>query len=215
MNYFLPLAVMACLTTLPALAQGTRADYERANNLRQRVGGKVFRASVKPNWIEGTDRFWYRNDLPEGKREFLLVDPAGPSKKPAFDHARMAEALAKTLGKPVEAEKLPVERIAFVPGKSALLLQVQDKTYSCDLTTYTLQPEKTPLGQANPLYPAAPPFTSRDGGEETTLTFINRTEGEVALFWIDTEGQRHPYGTLPPGESRDMHTYAQHLWLVV
>src|SRR5579859_5694969 len=99
------IAILPSLT-LAAWAQGTREDYARANSLRERVVGKVFRASVTPHWIGESDRFWYRNDLPEGRREFVLVDPVKPSKGPAFDSARMAAALSKALGKKVEVDRL-------------------------------------------------------------------------------------------------------------
>src|SRR5213595_3466878 len=67
----------SCLLTSSASAQGTRSDYERANTLRRRLEGTVFRARVTPHWYAGGARFWYRNDLPGGEREFIRVDAAG------------------------------------------------------------------------------------------------------------------------------------------
>src|SRR5262249_38360031 len=124
------LFVAASYVMLPiiATAQGTHADYERANTLGKTVTGKIFRASVKPNWIDADSRFWYRNDLPDGKREFWLVDPAVPARKPAFDHSRMAATLTKLLGKPITADKLPIEHIAFTQGKAEVQVQVREKT---------------------------------------------------------------------------------------
>ncbi|HZO89460.1 MAG TPA: DPP IV N-terminal domain-containing protein [Chthonomonadaceae bacterium] len=196
-----------------ACSQGTAADYERADTLAQRVGGKVYRAAVKPNWIDG-ERFWYRNDLPGGRREFVLVDPASASKKPAFDHARLAEALSKALGRKIEAERLPVERIAFPAGRTEMLAQVGDKTYAVDLPSYAVHEAAEVLGQAKPLAPGEAPDASRSGGAETRLTFVNRTATELSLYWIDTDGHRAPYGTLPAGGRREQHTYAGHVWLV-
>ncbi len=56
------------------LAQGTKADYERALAYRQKMANKVTRAKVEPNWFENGDKFWYRNDLAGGKKEFAIVD---------------------------------------------------------------------------------------------------------------------------------------------
>ncbi len=208
----LPMALFMTLT-LPALAQGTRRDYERAESLIQRVAGKVFRAAVKPNWIGDSDRFWYRNDLPEGHREFILVDPAKPEKRPAFDHARLAAALSQALGKKVEAERLPVEHIAFDADKPILRVQVLDKTYACDLTTYELHESTEPLGRVSPLAPDAAPARSRTSDTNTVLTFLNHAGADVMLFWLDTEGQRHEYATLRDGEKREQPTYVGHVWL--
>ncbi len=211
------LIVAAACLALPviACAQGTRADYERANTLGRIVAGKVYRSSVTPNWIGRSDRFWYRNDLSGGRREFILVDPAVPSKKPAFDHARLAAALTKVLGKPVAADMLPVDHIAFTEDKPELQVQVREKTYACDLNSYELHEASGVLGRATPLALFAAPRASRTGGEETQLGFLNKTDQEVALYWLDTDGQRKEYGTLKPGETRQQHTYVGHVWLVI
>ena len=210
-----PLMVMLLMAIVsPLHAQGTRTDYDRANSFGQFINGKVIRASVKPNWIAGTDRFWYRNDLAGGQREFLLVDPVAATRKPAFDHARVAAGLTKILGHEVTGEHLPVDRIAFVSGRPALLLQVREKSYTCDLNTYEIKPATDALGQATPISPAAMPHRSTGGAEETSLTFLNKTATDVSLFWVDSEGQRHDYGVLRNGEARDVHTYVGHLWLI-
>jgi hypothetical protein len=60
-----------------AVAQGTRADYERALNLLKTTANKVFRQRVTPNWLADNSRFWYRNDLSEEKHEFILVNAMG------------------------------------------------------------------------------------------------------------------------------------------
>ncbi len=70
-----PLALCLFLLGSPsAFGQGTKADYERANTVRQWTGGKVFKNKVEPAWTPDGNVFWYRNDLPGGKKEFVLVD---------------------------------------------------------------------------------------------------------------------------------------------
>ena len=34
----------------------------------------MFKARVDPHWFDNGDKFWYRNDLPGGKKEFVIVD---------------------------------------------------------------------------------------------------------------------------------------------
>lgn len=206
-------ALMLSFVKPPAEAQGTISDYERANTLSQRVTGKVVKANWKPDWFGNKGRFWYRLDLGEGRREYALVDPAIPSKHPAFDHTRMADSLTGILGRKVDPARLPVDTISYSAGLDTVHIQVGDKTFACDLKTYTLHPETKPLGHATALSLEDAPRTSRSGGEETVLNFVNRTNGNVLLYWMDTEGQRKEYGTLKPGEQRDMHTYAGHVWL--
>ena len=34
----------------------------------------VFKMRIAPHWFDENNRFWYRNDLPGGAKEFILVD---------------------------------------------------------------------------------------------------------------------------------------------
>ena len=210
-----------CCVTAPriACAQGTKADYERAATIGQRVTGKVTGGAVRPHWIKNaegieSDRFWYRRDLADGRRAFVVVDPAHASRQPAFDAARMAAGLSKLSGKPVEADRLPIDDLVFEADHPIAHVQTGGQIYDCDLTTYELHKSQAQRG-ASGLALADAPRASRSGGEETALTFQNRTDGNVSLFWLNTEGQRVAYGSVPMGASREMHTYAGHVWLAV
>jgi dipeptidyl aminopeptidase/acylaminoacyl peptidase len=132
-------AVIAIALALPvhgALGQGTRADYERAERfLGSRLDSLVRNERVRPNWLGQTDRFWYIRDLPDG-REVLVVDPAGPSRAPAFDHARLAAALSDALGRPVEARRLPLEGLRLSATGDTVSVEVDRTTWQCDLAAY-------------------------------------------------------------------------------
>ena len=79
-------ALLAVIATRSADAQGTQADYDRADGLRERTRGTVFGGVVRPRWLPGGDRFWYRSDRAEGSWRFVLVDPdrgeQGPGLRP-------------------------------------------------------------------------------------------------------------------------------------
>ena len=107
-----PLALLLLVPTA-APAQGTKADYARADGLREATRGKVVGMQIRPHWLADGNRFWYRADGREGSRTFLLVDAAKGTRNPAFDHARLAEALGKTLGKPQKPNRLAIDNIAF------------------------------------------------------------------------------------------------------
>ncbi len=72
---------LAAGAVLPAGAQGTRADYDRAAGLAARFRGKVVRDRIVPRWLDA-DRLWYSVDLPGGKREAWLVDARTGAKTP-------------------------------------------------------------------------------------------------------------------------------------
>ena len=153
------------------------------------------------------NRFWYRNDLAGGAREFILVEALGGSRRLAFDHARLAQALAKAAGKPVAADRLPIDDLRLPDGdRPTLAFSSDGKRWECDLRTYALRS----LGDAPPpqgLRRGAVPRPSLRTGRETRITFRpNRTGQPVDIFWMDPDGRRQPYGTLQPGERRDQHT---------
>jgi dipeptidyl aminopeptidase/acylaminoacyl peptidase len=209
-------AVIGALIFCAAAAgQGARPDYQRANALRAKTEGKVFKSRVAPHWFAGNARFWYRNDLAGGEREFVLVDAERGTRQPAFDHARLAAALAKATGKPADARRLPIEQLVFDDQEPAVLLQAAGKAWRCDLRSYELQPEKDGAKLAPESLPKRAGLTaSRRTGPETSITFVNRTKGDFDLFWLDTDGQRKAYGTVRAGQERRQHTFAGHVWLV-
>src|SRR4051794_1302307 len=138
--------VLVChLLAVPAHAQGTRADYDRANALRQRTEGTVFKSHVEPHWFDQGTKLWYRNDLPDAKREFMLVDAVQGASRPAFDHGRLAMALGKAAGKDVTADRLPLERLTFEDGAKAIRFSAFSQRWHCLLENYELKStEKEP-----------------------------------------------------------------------
>jgi dipeptidyl aminopeptidase/acylaminoacyl peptidase len=58
------------------------------------------------------------------------------------------------------------------------------------------------------------PRPSRSSSVDTEVTFENRLDEPVKIFWIDPGGNRVGYGNLPAGEKRIQHTFAGHFWLV-
>ncbi|MGO9084665.1 MAG: DPP IV N-terminal domain-containing protein [Terriglobales bacterium] len=135
------LFVLLLFALPPAIAQGTLADYQRAQqflpgNLRHRV----YIADVNPHWIEKTSRFWYRKESPAGS-EFALVDAEQNTSAPAFDHARLAAALSHAAKQEYSASALPFYDIEFVDGGKAIRFSVESAPWTCSLATYECQRE--------------------------------------------------------------------------
>ena len=132
-------AALIGLLGLPAGAQGTKADYARADGLRERMRGKVFRMTVRPHWSADGNRLWYRNDGPEGTREFVLVDATKGTRRAAFDHAGLAEALGRELHKPQKAGRLAIDNLAFREEGTVDVL-VEGKTWRFSEKDGSLKP---------------------------------------------------------------------------
>jgi sialate O-acetylesterase len=55
---------------------------------------------------------------------------------------------------------------------------------------------------------------SGDDGVATSIQFINHTAAEIQFHWLDTEGKRRQYGTIPPHGRAGQSTFAGHVWLI-
>ena len=85
--------LLVATASAPVLGQATVEDYRRAMGLRDAVDGLAIHTTDAPRWIEQTNRFYYRRAV-KGGHEWILVDGATRAKQPAFDHARLAAAVA-------------------------------------------------------------------------------------------------------------------------
>jgi len=194
--------------------QGTRSDYERAMGLRDATANKVFKDRVTARWLEGNTRFWYRNDLADGKREFVMVDAEAGTREPAFDHGRLAAALAKAAGKEVQADALAIDRLTFDESESSLTFSFDGRWWTCDLDAYEIEATSRDESAGASLEPLSRPRPGRRTGAETSVTFINRTDKEVEVYWVSGERQRRHYATVAAGAQHRQHTFAGHVWLV-
>src|SRR5215208_5235068 len=108
------LPALLLLATPGALcAQGTVADYVRAHALREKFNGLALNVAEAPRWIEQTSRFYYRKTV-KGGHEWVLVDGATQAKTPAFDHEKLAAAIAIATGRKATAVQLPFTTFTFL-----------------------------------------------------------------------------------------------------
>jgi dipeptidyl aminopeptidase/acylaminoacyl peptidase len=175
---------------------------------------KVERERLEPHWFGDHTRFWYRNDLKDSAREFVLVDAVKGERKPAFDHVRVAAALAKLTGREVSPTKLPIEALEFPSHRNVIGLRGTLEAWTLELESYALTADASGRSEPETL-----PFDrelkpSRRTGPETKITFHNTFDFEVELFWLDAAGDRRSYGLLKRGAEKIQPTFAGHNWLV-
>jgi dipeptidyl aminopeptidase/acylaminoacyl peptidase len=92
--------------------------------------GTVYKYTVHANWLAGGNSCWYRNILPDSSQEYIYVDARQALRRLAFDHSRLAAALATASGKPVNAATLNISRLWFSADGNTIQLQ-KDKDSSC------------------------------------------------------------------------------------
>jgi len=192
-------------------AQGTRADYERALGLREAWIGKVDVFPEELGWSADGKGLWWSRERLDGTREFRWVDLETGEELPAFDARLAADALGANVGRALDPARLPVELEDVADERASVLLRLDGRRWrlsaSGDLRPADHEaPELAPLGRSR---------ASRGGGEETRITFENRTPEVLRLVWIDTDGESHEYGDVQPGSERVQHTYAGHAWELI
>jgi hypothetical protein len=145
------LADEAPTSTLPRYtptAEELQASYQQAQR-QGRPSGRVYKSRITPHWFQDNTRFWYVNELRDGAKEFILVDAERGVRQPAFDHPKLAQALAKASGSEVRADKLPFTSIEFIAANKAIRFDALGQSWKCDLTAY----ECTKVGQSSPAKP--------------------------------------------------------------
>src|SRR5262249_38084280 len=108
-------------------------------------GPNMPKSQITPHWFADDSRFWYRNDLKGGAREFILVDCESGRREPAFDHAKLAAALSAAAKSDFKADRLPFDAIEFADAEKVLKFDAAGKAWTCDLSSY----ECTPSGPAS------------------------------------------------------------------
>jgi dipeptidyl-peptidase 4 len=204
-----PLLLVAVLWAGGEVRGAAGAENQRARE------ALVYRDRVQAHWLPGATQFWYQVKTGPDAHEFILVDAVKGTRQAAFDHTRLAKALSDAGVKDARAEALALENLSF-QGAEAVTFRSGGKNWRCDLKTYGLTEDAQAAEKSS--LPGLPvdggPRASTRTGPETRLTFVNRTQGEVEIFWLDSEGERQGYGKLAAGAEREQHTYAGHVWLV-
>ncbi len=172
------LSLGATVLALAQPVQLTSADYARAEKfMGYNTEPLVLRSGVRANWISGSDRFWYRVTVstPQGPgreagAEFIYVDPANRIKRPAFDHPKVAAALAAAAGGDAryDATHLPFQEIEC-SGENCQFIgfTASMKRWKCDAAGASCAEDKSPAGQ---------PRGGGGGGDPRARRFAPRSD---------------------------------------
>src|SRR5947209_8492579 len=103
----LRISILLLAALAPVSAQKfTSADYARAEKMMgYNTNPLIHGGAVRPTWLDD-GRFWYSTATAAGS-EFILVDPEKKTRGPAFDHAKLAQALSSAANTTYEARALP------------------------------------------------------------------------------------------------------------
>jgi dipeptidyl aminopeptidase/acylaminoacyl peptidase len=220
------LATLALLSAvIPAAAQGTQADYDRALGLRKKLEALVGNVVEAPRWNGRTHKVYYRRTV-KGGHDFILADADAKTKGPAFDHAKIAASLSAAGEKTYGALELPFNTFDFVDSDRAIQFAADGATWRCDIAASTCR-KATPAemqqggggrggrggGQGNagafggrggaPADGTTPVRASPDGTKEALIWNYNITirdaatkKNETALSTDGSEGNAYDFGSI-------------------
>ena len=121
------------LTAKISISQGTYEDYQRAEKfLHFNVYKLVQNIYLYPNWIDETNKFWFKTETENGHR-FILVIPEENKSKPVFNHEKLAKQLKKELGKKVNSDSLPFTKIKLKDSLRTVMFKVDTLNFKYDL----------------------------------------------------------------------------------
>lgn len=181
------------------------APQQRGRNDRNQ--GRVYRGQVKPKWFAENSKFWYRNDLPGGDKEFIVVDAVKGVREPAFDH----QAVARAFGNDVKAIQLPIESLEYDAAGKLTAFVSGNKRFSWNAEAGTVT--ESAVSATNSERQDEPARGTRTGAD-SSVNFINRLSGPVEIFWLNDDAKQS-YGKIAPGTTRNQHTFGGHRWQIV
>ncbi|MGB7346444.1 MAG: prolyl oligopeptidase family serine peptidase [Pirellulaceae bacterium] len=214
--------VTPCIAMLLSLAngygQGSLSDYQRWASYAERTSNRVFRQNIQPQWFDqASDKMWYRVDTGRDSHEFVLVDTANRTRKPAFDHKNLAAALSDQIEHKVSPDKLDLRSVAFTEDVSKCKFRFSGQIWEYDLPAGPLKRiDSISAGNSDSdeLQPQKAIAKSTDNDLRAPIQFQNRTDRRLRVFWVDSRGQYVPYGNVDAGKTKLQTSFVGHAWLL-
>lgn len=132
---------IAMLTVQSVFGQGTKEDYDRANNLRQLIKGKALGLTSNIVWIDSASTVFYSSTTATGK-QFIIANSKQHIKKPAFDHQNVADQLSVLSGVHAKAVDLPLTELAYSMERKRLTFVAYEKGWELDFSTEKVEENK-------------------------------------------------------------------------
>lgn len=120
------LSFLCVLFTTLIFAQETpKPNYRLASRFSpDNIAKMVHSTSVRPNWLQNGNRFWYQYKTASEGSKYFLVDADMKTKTPLFDNVKMAKWLSEITKDPYEAKHLPRFDFTFTKDEKAIRFRV-------------------------------------------------------------------------------------------
>ena len=141
LSFFFLVAVLVSCSQGEEQKQFTIAEYEAAaKHMDRALYGLVYNQVSRSKFV-GENHLIYSTKNQDGTK-FVLVDANAKTKKDAFDHKRLAEALSKEEKGEIDPNNLPIYAVSLSDDLSMLQFKSGGISYSCSLSDYTISKEE-------------------------------------------------------------------------
>ncbi|MEY4614192.1 MAG: Prolyl tripeptidyl peptidase precursor [Planctomycetota bacterium] len=207
-------AFCALLIVLPSLtlAQGTNEDFERAASFDQRFRNLIQQETIEPQRINNQGNFWFKSSDEKGIKTFHLVNPSKKEKSPLFDHDLLRTSLLELKAPQEAVTKLDLEQLKVDETTGKVLFFLRGQAYEASTKPWELKKVNKEMEVLAPIQSI--PKTSPKQGVETNLTFENKLDEAIEIFWLSSAGAKVSYGKIKPGANRAQHTFEHHIWII-
>jgi len=119
---------MAIFSCSNSEKQFTIAEYEAAaKHMDWNLNSLVYNQVSNSSFVSGNQLLYSTTD--KNGTTFILVNPDSETKRPAFNHKKLAEALSKELNEEIEATTLPIADVSFSDDLNTLQFTTFNKKY--------------------------------------------------------------------------------------
>jgi dipeptidyl-peptidase-4 len=213
MHLFPTFLLISGLCASAGFSRDLRDEMKRAQEFGKNAPSQLLRHEVRTHWSPESRHLTWRVNTGKNEIQYFQVNLQTGQKSQAFDHQRLAKALAAATSQAVDARKIPLNDLA-IAADGAVRFRAFNKAWRYDTQPNEISPDTLPPQQSQLL---APEETRRRGdggsGAPSEVTIENATADEVQMFWLGG-GEPKPYEKIPPGGRVTQSTYSGHLWLV-
>lgn len=192
---WLGLGLLLCLFNAhPTSAQAPTTRPDRAT---------VVRDKVSPRWISDT-QFWYRNDLADGRREYVLIDAEKGTRAPLFDAGKLAAALSAAAGRSFDPGRLSIDTLSVdssAAGAVAWTMTLDGIAFRVDPTTLRILSHE-PTTQPTSTQPTTRRRRGRDNREANWWDRLTSPDGKWKaaieahnIVLTDAQGEKKTFST--------------------
>jgi dipeptidyl-peptidase-4 len=181
MRQIYSLIFAALLVLAPTvLSHASDASYDNINYSRAEgfipviVIPTLYNMNITPNWIDGTNSFWYLETGRFGKT-FLIADVQNRTRLPAFNRTALAAALAKASGEAVDPSDLPFSTISV--ADDMIGFSAMNRSWEYDSSKSEVH-EVTHEGVASPGETLSPDGTTAAFVQDHNLWIRNMSTGD-------------------------------------